>query len=125
MAAPLAFRCMNGGGFGLEVAERDARAFGLLWLLAVLTYGVGDLLTTVAITQTPELHEANMLVLEVINQFGHAGLVGVKLAAFLLAFGIALDGARVGDRVTYYLPPATLVVFGVALTTYNLGLLFG
>jgi hypothetical protein len=121
----LAHSGMNGRVLGIEVADRDVRRFGLVWLLAVLTYGVGDLLTTMAILEAPGLQEANALVVGVIGQYGQAGFVGVKLAAFLVAFGIALDGARAGDRVTYYLPPVTLVVFGVALTAYNLGLLVG
>jgi hypothetical protein len=104
----------------------DEREFSRLWLLAVATYGVGDIVTTVALVWfVPRLSEGNLFLGSVVAEFGLAGLVGLKLLVFFVCIGVSLWAAPDGDRLSYYLPPALLAVVGAFTTVYNLRLLFG
>lgn len=95
-----------------------------IWTLALVTYGVGDGLTTAALVWTSPLHgEANPVVAAAIDAFGGSGLVGVKLLAFGICLAISLWGSTDDDRFTFYLPPVTLTLVGTALTLFNLSLL--
>lgn len=112
------------GGW-LTLAEGyDEREFTLLWLVAAVTYGVGDIVTTVAIAWfSRTVREGNPLVAGAIEAFGQGGLIGLKLGAFLLCIAISLLAARARDDTMYYLPPAVLSVVGFVATAYNLLLL--
>jgi hypothetical protein len=112
------------GGW-LTLAEGyDEREFTLLWLVAAATYGVGDVVTTVAIAWfSRTVREGNPLVAGAIEAFGQGGLIGLKLGAFLLCIAISLLAARARDDTMYYLPPAVLSVVGFVATAYNLVLL--
>lgn len=102
------------------------RSLAALWSVALLTYGVGDVATTIVITQfSTRVSEANLLVATVLREFGGAGLAGVKLAVFALCLAASLDAARREDSLGTHLPPAVLAVVGVTVTAVNLGLLFG
>jgi len=109
----------------LTLAEGyDEREFTLLWLVAAATYGVGDVVTTVAIAWfSRTVREGNPLVASAIGSFGQSGLVGLKLGAFLLCIAISIWAARARDDTLYYLPPAVLSIVGFTATAYNLVLL--
>lgn len=102
------------------------REFAALWYLATATYGVGDIVTTVAIVRfVGRLRESNILLDVVMGAFGTWGLVAVKLAVFFVCFGISLSAARAEDRFLYYFPPVALAVIGAFTTAFNVRLLFG
>lgn len=109
----------------LDGTPYDAEEFTALWSIALATYGVGDVVTTIALVWfVPHLHEGNPLVAGVVGAFGQPGLVGLKLAAFGFCLLVSLAAARSDDRLLYYGPPAGLALVGAFTTVYNLRLLF-
>ena len=101
--------------------------FYWLWILATATYGVGDVVTTIAIVQfSPTVVEANALVRVLVETFGNSGLAGLKIAVLVFSVGISATALRgTEDRITYYAPPVVLAVVGAFATAYNLRLLLG
>ncbi|MFC7070948.1 hypothetical protein [Halobaculum lipolyticum] len=117
---------MEWSDLSLETTPFDEREFTQLWLLATALYGVGDVVTTIALIEyVPEIDEGNLLMATAVEQFGLLGLVGLKVVVFMLCIWVSLWGARDGDAVVYYLSPALLAVAGAFTTVYNLWLLFG
>lgn len=112
---------------GTPFAAESAEFYGL-WLLAVLTFGVGDVLTTVGVLLAGHLSEANALVFTAIDRYGMAGLATLKLGAFFLAVSLHVYGLNTGpddDPLVVYGPPALLAVAGAFATAYNARLLLG
>lgn len=104
----------------------DERQFSALWHLAAATYGVGDIVTTVALLYfSSSVGEANALLVAAVDAFGRAGLVGTKLAAFGVVLAISAAGGATGDRFLCYLPPAVVTIVGTFTTAFNLRLLAG
>jgi hypothetical protein len=101
------------------------RQFVGLWALAALTYGAGDILTTLAIVYTsPYVSEANVIVSSVVGSFGQGGLIAVKGVVFASCLGISIQPFRTApDEFLFVAPPAILSFVGVFITTYNLVLL--
>jgi hypothetical protein len=94
-----------------------------VWLLAVLAYGVGDGMTTVAVVTSPIHTEANPVVAGVVGAFGTGGLLALKLVAFSACSALGLWGGLRDDPFLRYMPPAVLAAVGVTTTTVNLVLL--
>jgi hypothetical protein len=112
----------------LSLAETpfEEREFVRLWLVASATYGVGDVVTTIALVDfSPNVREANVVVRGAVDAFGLPGLILLKLVVFLACLVVGLAAAREGDRFGYYFPPLFLSVVGAFTTTYNLRLLLG
>ncbi|SDX67084.1 hypothetical protein [Halobellus clavatus] len=110
----------------LDDTPFDARTFTRLWLLALATYGVGDVVTTIALIEySPTVSEANALIRLSIDHLGLLGLVLLKYLAFGVAIGISLLGAADADRFLYYLPPIVLSLAGAFTTVYNARLMLG
>lgn len=87
----------------------------LLWIGALVTYGVGDLLTT-AYGLSNGVPESNVLPSAVLDAAGFGGLVALKLAFVSLAFVAwthGPDDARHGI-------PVGLALVGAAVTAWNL-----
>lgn len=107
--------------------EGQTDEFYWLWIVATTTYGVGDVVTTVALLYfEASVGEANALVRVATETFGLWGLVGVKLAVFFLCLGLHVFAIRdTDDPVVVYAPPAVLAVVGAFTTAFNLRLLFG
>lgn len=104
----------------------EEREFTRLWTIATATYGVGDIVTTVALLHfSSRIEEANVLLRSVVDSFGQAGLIGLKLAVFLVCITVSLDAANREDRLVYYLPPVVLTFVGTFTTVYNVRLLMG
>jgi hypothetical protein len=102
----------------------DQRAFLLFWALAALTYGAGDMLTTLAITAHPLVTEANVLIETLMANFGQGGLVAAKLAVFGGSLLLCIQPfSEERDPFLYLAPPVILSVFGAFITTYNVVLL--
>ena len=110
----------------LDGTPFDSTEFSRLWFLAALTYGVGDIVTTLALVgYSASVNEGNVLLRAAIESFGLWGLIGMKLLAFLFCLVISLYGARDDDSALYYGPPAMLALVGAFTTVYNLRLLIG
>ncbi|MWV65777.1 hypothetical protein GRS48_13245 [Halorubrum sp. JWXQ-INN 858] len=105
--------------------RRRPREFYTLWIAATTTYGVGDIVSTIAfLTYVPAIEEANPVVNAAIDAFGFAGLVALKIAVYLVMVWISVLGARDGDALLYYFPPLFLTVVGLALTANNIRLMW-
>lgn len=98
--------------------------FFLLWFSAALTYGIGDIVSTLyAVRRVPDLMEANPVVDGILSQFGIPGFLGLKLFVFLILLTISVQGARSHDRFSYYWPPLLAILLGSALTIWNVVLI--
>jgi len=104
----------------------DEASFSWAWLWALATYGVGDVVTTIAIIWFhPMYTEANPVVREAIMAFGGGGFLALKLLVFYVCIGVSLWGGLLGDDpLLFYGPPLALGVVGLFTTALNLGLLF-
>ncbi len=104
--------------------ETNRVEFLVMWTAAFLTYGLGDTLSTLyAVTQVPELAEANPLVDGLLESFGLAGFFILKILIFLVLVTISIYGARNHDLFSYYWPPAVTFILGFMLTAWNLWLI--
>ncbi|MFB6168363.1 MAG: hypothetical protein ABEJ43_05895 [Haloferacaceae archaeon] len=104
----------------------DAGEFTALWALPTLTYGAGDLLTTMTVASAATaVTEVNPVVVAAFAHGGVAGLVALKLAVLVGALALCVGAARADDRLSYYGTPALLAVLGAFLTVYNLRILAG
>lgn len=113
-------------GLRLDGTPFEEREFTQLWLIATATYGVGDIVTTIALFEySATISEANPLLQSIMETFGQAGLVSIKLAVFLICIFVSVDAANRGDRLIFYLPPVVLALVGAFTTAYNLRLLIG
>lgn len=101
-------------------------SFVHVWLVASATYGVGDVVTTIALVWFSPVHtEANPVIVLAIAAFGGGGYLAVKLLVFFACLGISLwAGVADGDPLFFYGPPLGLAVVGAVITGYNLWLLF-
>lgn len=97
-----AYHVTNRGRLTLTGTPYEIREFSRLWTLAAATYGVGDIVTTVALLHFDQtVGEANVLLRTAVEAFGNAGLVGLKLAVFLACIGVSLDAAHREDSLLY------------------------
>jgi DNA-binding NarL/FixJ family response regulator len=109
----------------LEYQTRS-RTFYALWLLAVLAYGVGDIVSTLYATlAVPGFVEANPVVSGVLETSGLPGFLLLKLLVFFVLISISVHGARNRDRFSYYWPPVVATGIGVLLTGWNVRLVIG
>ncbi len=101
--------------------EGDEDRFRLVWLIAVATYGVGDIVTTTAVMFfDPGIQEANPLIREAAKSLGSLGVVPLKLAVFFAFIWVSVYFARNGDEWLSYAPPAVLTLTGSLVTVHNL-----
>ena len=109
-----------------SLAPHFTRGYGpttTLWVLAVASYGLGDVLTTVIGLSTGHLVEASPFVIPMIERHGFAALVGLKMLVFSItgAFWWATPYPHsIGV-------PLGLSIVGVLITGWNtyLILIFG
>ena len=105
--------------------RRRPNEFYWLWIAATATYGVGDVVSTIAFLEyVPTIEEANPVVRVALESFGLSGLVALKIAVYLVMLWISVEGAREGDRLLYYFPPVLLTATGTYLTASNVRLLW-
>ncbi|MES3160179.1 MAG: response regulator [Halorubrum sp.] len=105
--------------------RRPVEFYGL-WLVAALTYGVGDVVSTLyAVFGVPGVDEANPVVDALLVNFGVPGFLFLKLLVFLVLISVSVQGARTGDRFSYYWPPLLASALGIALTAWNVSLVVG
>lgn len=101
--------------------------FVFLWMMATITFGVGDLMTTFAIMAGyPHIIESNPIMAASVELLGYSGVVGLKLTVFMLALGVSVYSIRVwGDELLYYFPPMAISVAGAFTTAFNVRLMIG
>lgn len=101
--------------------------FYWLWIFAGMTYGVGDMVTTITILEFDVgVNEANFLVQQIFSSWNYLGLIGLKLAVFSLCITISVVALEYwNDRPMYFVPPLILTGLGSLVTANNLYLLFG
>ena len=105
--------------------RRPAEFYGL-WFVAALTYGVGDVISTLyAVFGVPGISEANPVVDALLANFGIPGFLFLKLLVFLVLISVSVQGARTADRFSYYWPPLLASGVGIALTAWNVSLVLG
>ncbi|MEF8801729.1 MAG: hypothetical protein V5A38_10930 [Halolamina sp.] len=110
----------------LDGTSVDQTEFTRLWIIAVATYGVGDVVTTVALMEfSKTVVEANGIIRAAIDAFGQPGLVSLKIAVFLMCISLSVDAANREDGLLYYLPPVALAVVGAFTTALNIRLMYG
>lgn len=111
---------------GTPYEDRREEFYGL-WIIATATYGVGDVVTTIALVYYhPLTNEANPVLRWAMSTFGLGGLLAVKLGIFLVFIGVALALSRQGyDPLVYSAPPAILAGLGGYLTVFNLVVMAG
>lgn len=100
-------------------------SFSWAWVAALAAYGVGDVVTTIALVWFSPLHvEANPVIAGAIGLFGGGGFLALKLLVFYDCIGISLWGGVLDDDpVLFYGPPAVLVLIGLVTTVHNIALL--
>lgn len=106
----------------LERSPFDLDSFSTVWLLAAATYGVGDVVTTIAIVWfSPIYAEANPLIRFAVELFGGGGFLALKLLVFYAVLMISLwAGVPEKDRLMFYGPPLVLSAVGAFTTVHNL-----
>ncbi|MCQ4334447.1 hypothetical protein KM295_13365 [Natronomonas sp. F2-12] len=104
--------------------RRAATELYLLWGLAAIFYGGGDVLTTIVLVYAvPGVGEANPFVHWGLATFGIPGLVAMKLSVFGLGVSLSWVGLEYRDRLLYYAPPLCMFLFGLGATVVNLRLI--
>jgi hypothetical protein len=109
----------------LEDVSFSEASFARVWLLALAAYGVGDIVTTIALVWFSPFHvEANPIIAAAIDAFGGGGFLALKLLVFYACLGISVWGAvSDDDPVLFYGPPLVLGILGLFATLHNLNLL--
>ncbi|MFB6271063.1 MAG: hypothetical protein ABEH83_14050 [Halobacterium sp.] len=112
---------------GVADGVTDENEFYWLWIAATTAYGVGDVVTTVALVfYAPHVQEGNPLVAAAVDSLGLAGLVALKLAVFLGCLALSVYAMHAWrDRTLYAFPPLLLAALGTLLTAVNVRLLLG
>ena len=93
----------------------------LIWIAAILLYGVGDTATTFWGISTGGVAEAGPVAEPLIESYGRLGLVGVKVAVFP-AFYLVWRLLRTPGRVAV---PFALALVGAVVTVWNLLVILG
>ncbi|ACV49083.1 MULTISPECIES: DUF5658 family protein [Halomicrobium] len=99
----------------LDVLEPPAG----LWLLALVFFGVGDLLTTGVGLTLGTSTEANPVVAPLVERYGVAVLLPIKAAFFVGTYLVW----RALPHPYSTTVPATLALVGVVVTAWNTGML--
>ncbi|MEF8775718.1 MAG: hypothetical protein V5A43_04340 [Haloarculaceae archaeon] len=100
----------------------DSDRFTMAWVLALATYGVGDVVTTIELVWFSPMHfEGNPVIAGAISMFGVGGFLGLKLLVFYAAIGVSVwAGVQAHDRLMVYGPPMVLAVFGLLVSAINI-----
>jgi hypothetical protein len=96
-----------------------ARSTPQLWVVAVLFFGVGDIVTTVTGFQSGHVVEVGPLVAPLVERHGAATMVLLKL----VVFGVCGALWRLSPPPTRAGVPLGLATLGVLVTGWNVGVL--
>lgn len=92
-----------------------------LWILAVVFFGLGDVVTTAVGLSVGHLVEVGPIAAPVIERYGITALVGLKLVAFAVCVAVW----RWAPRPSSVGVPLGLATFGILVTGWNTSLLIG
>ncbi|OYR74593.1 response regulator [Halorubrum ezzemoulense] len=113
-------------GAGGPLYRTRPREFYGLWFLAALTYGIGDVVSTLyATVAVPGLIEANPIVGTLLSSSGLPGFLLLKLLVLFVLISVSVQGARQRERFSYYWPPVVATGIGLLLTGWNVRLVIG
>ncbi|MDB9233671.1 response regulator [Halorubrum ezzemoulense] len=113
-------------GAGGPLYRTRPREFYGLWFLAALTYGIGDVVSTLyATVAVPGLIEANPIVGTLLSSSGLPGFLLLKLLVLFVLISVSVEGARQRERFSYYWPPVVATGIGLLLTGWNVRLVIG
>jgi DNA-binding response OmpR family regulator len=116
----------TGSGAGGPLYRTRPREFYGLWFLAALTYGIGDVVSTLyATVAVPGLIEANPIVGTLLSSSGLPGFLLLKLLVLFVLISVSVQGARRRERFSYYWPPVVATGIGLLLTGWNVRLVIG
>ncbi|ELY65094.1 hypothetical protein C490_14030 [Natronobacterium gregoryi SP2] len=90
-----------------------------MWLLAVATYGIGDLSSTLYFVSTTPVVEVHPIAASVTDAVGHWILVPWKLAALLLFYGlyrVTPSDYRIGVPIGLFLLGSVVTIWNVSLS---------
>lgn len=90
-----------------------------LWAMAVLFFGIGDVVSTVIGLNAGGLAEVGPLVAPIIEAYGVASLIGLKVATFGLCYLLW----RFTPRPHRIGVPLGLATLGVLVTAWNVSLI--
>ncbi|MFB6298996.1 MAG: hypothetical protein ABEH65_01910 [Halobacteriales archaeon] len=90
-----------------------------LWLLAIVFFGIGDLVTTQIGLTTEYIIETGPLIASIIREHGLPAMFGLKTATFVVCSGIY----TVAPKPHQVGVPLGLAVFGILVTFWNIVLL--
>lgn len=96
--------------------ERTAPVGSVLWVTAVLFFGVGDVATTGIGLSVDGVAEGNPVVAPLVDSYGLAAVVGLKL----LTFGVCYALWRLVSHPSRVGVPIGLSLLGGAATWWNL-----
>lgn len=100
----------------LRVLDSHAR---WLWLLAILTYVIGDLVTTAVGLRYTSLQETSPIARHLLDRFGSVVLAGLKLGGLGLFAGLW----RLLPRPVSHGVPLGLTLIGCVVTLWNTALI--
>lgn len=107
------------GEWNSTTATFPAGSDRVLWTVAIVFYGVGDLATTLAGTRFSHVLEAGPLPALLLQHYSPVVLPVLKLSVFACCYGFWVVTPR-----PYNLgPPLALSVLGVLVTSWNLAVL--
>ena len=111
--------------FTFDGVSFSSKSFVVVWVLALAAYGVGDVVTTIALVWFDPLYvEGNPVISVAIDAFGGGGFLAIKLLVFYTTLAVSLWGGGTDENpVVFYAPPLILVGLGVLTTAFNLRLL--
>lgn len=87
-----------------------------LWLVAILTFGIGDVVTTSVGLRHQGVHELHPISERILGVAGPAGMVATKLLLFILAYA----AYRASPRDVRIGIPIGLVLLGSLVVVNNL-----
>jgi DNA-binding response OmpR family regulator len=113
-------------GKGPPLYRTRATEFYALWFVAALTYGVGDVVSTLYATLTiPGLIEGNLVVNALLSAAGLPGFILLKLLVLFVLISISVQGGQSREQFSYYWPPLVATGIGLLLTGWNVRLILG
>ncbi|MEZ3163935.1 response regulator [Halorubrum sp. RMP-47] len=115
-----------GAPAGPPLYRSRSTQFYALWLGAALTYGVGDVVSTLyATTAVPGLIEGNPVIGTLLSSAGLPGFLFLKLIVLFVLLSVSVQGARRREPFSYYWPPVVATGIGLLLTGWNVRLIAG
>ena len=102
--------------FHQQLAADPLTTHGVLWVVAIATFGGGDIATTAIFLITELNHEGNPIVIAVIEQFG----LWVLLPWKIIVFAVFVAGYRLAPTRINVGIPLGLALFGTLLTAWNI-----